>query len=71
LAAIASLAETDRQAAVQALIREAQDYDADAIIALAKRRQRRQSWLWPDLREANAGSTDSTAVANSRRRSWP
>jgi uncharacterized protein YbjQ (UPF0145 family) len=30
----AAVAEGDREAAVQALIREAQDYDADAIIAL-------------------------------------
>jgi uncharacterized protein YbjQ (UPF0145 family) len=29
-----SAAEADRQAAVQALIREAQEYDADAIIGL-------------------------------------
>lgn len=33
-AANASSAEADRQAAVDALIREAQDYDADAIIGL-------------------------------------
>ena len=33
-AANASTAEADRQAAVNALIREAQDYDADAIVGL-------------------------------------
>jgi uncharacterized protein YbjQ (UPF0145 family) len=33
-AASASTAEADRQAAVDALIREAEDYDADAVIGL-------------------------------------